>query len=56
MTGMSDGRDATNPAIDDLLSTAAMSDPYTHFGWLRDHDPVHWNARHNSWIVLATTT
>lgn len=36
---------------DDLLSAEATRDPYAYFGRLRDHDPVHWNERHSSWIV-----
>ena len=35
----------------DLLSPEAAADPYAFFGALREHEPVHWNARHRSWVV-----
>jgi cytochrome P450 len=36
---------------DDLLSPAAVADPYTAFGELREHDPVHWSDRYRSWFL-----
>lgn len=43
---------ATSPISDiDLLSAEAIRDPYAFFGQLREHDPVHWNAAHKSWVV-----
>lgn len=43
---------ATSPIADvDLLSAEAIHDPYAIFGELREHDPVHWNAAHKSWVV-----
>ena len=42
----------TAPGHDvDLLSEEATDDPYAFFGALREHDPVHWNARHRSWVI-----
>jgi cytochrome P450 len=35
----------------DLLSPEAVADPYAFFGALREHDPVHWNAAHRSWVI-----
>ncbi len=35
----------------DLLSEQAIADPYTFFSMLREHDPVHWNAAHRSWVI-----
>lgn len=43
---------ATSPIADvDLLSAEAIRDPYAFFGELREHDPVHWNAAHKSWVI-----
>ncbi len=43
---------ATSPIADvDLLSAEAIRDPYAFFGHLREHDPVHWNAAHKSWVI-----
>lgn len=38
---------------DDLLSPAAIADPHSFFRELREHDPVHWSARHRAWIVTG---
>jgi cytochrome P450 len=35
----------------DLLGAKAIADPYSFFGALREHDPVHWNADHRSWVI-----
>jgi len=35
----------------DLLGPEAIADPYRFFGELREHDPVHWNAAHKSWVI-----
>jgi len=35
----------------DLLAPDAVADPYATFGLLREHDPVHWNAAHRSWVI-----
>jgi cytochrome P450 len=35
----------------DLLSAEAVADPYAAFGALREHEPVHYNAAHRSWII-----
>ena len=37
--------------LDDLFAAAAIRDPHAFFGRLRETDPVHWNARHQVWIV-----
>ncbi len=39
------------PIGDDLLSAAAVADPYTYFNQLRERDPVHWNERFSSWVI-----
>ena len=36
---------------DDLLSPAAVADPYPVFEGLREQDPVHWSPRYRSWFV-----
>jgi cytochrome P450 len=41
----------TSLADIDLLSPEAVADPYATFGLLREHDPVHWNAGHKSWVI-----
>ncbi len=35
----------------DLLSPAAVADPYPVFDALREKDPVHWSPRYRSWFV-----
>jgi cytochrome P450 len=35
----------------DLLGAKAIADPYSFIGALREHDPVHWNADHRSWVI-----
>ncbi|HUQ83193.1 MAG TPA: cytochrome P450 [Gemmatimonadaceae bacterium] len=37
--------------LDDLFAADAIRDPHGFFGRLRESDPVHWNARHQVWIV-----
>ena len=37
--------------LDDLFADQAIRDPYAFFGQLRETDPVHWNARHQLWII-----
>jgi len=37
--------------LDHLFADDAIRDPYSFFGRLREIDPVHWNARHELWIV-----
>lgn len=37
--------------LDDLFADDAIRDPYAFFGRIRDTDPVHWNARHQVWII-----
>src|SRR5678815_3156211 len=37
--------------LDDLFAAEAIRDPYAFFGRLRETDPVHWNARHQLWII-----
>ena len=42
----------TGPEVDDdLLSPAAVADPYPVFEALREQDPVHWSPRYRSWFV-----
>ncbi|MGV0834386.1 cytochrome P450 [Mycolicibacterium thermoresistibile] len=35
----------------DLLSPAAIADPYAVYAYLRQHDPVHWSSRHRAWFL-----
>lgn len=35
----------------DLFGAAAIADPYAYFGKLRETDPVHWNSRHELWLI-----
>ncbi|WP_181781178.1 cytochrome P450 [Pseudonocardia pini] len=44
---------ATGPDLQtaDLLSPAAVADPYPLLAELREHDPVHWSERYRSWFV-----
>lgn len=37
--------------VPDLLSAEAVADPYRAFGALREHEPVHYNAPHKSWLI-----
>jgi cytochrome P450 len=41
---------ATAP-VPDLLGPDAVADPYAFFGALREHEPVHHDAVHKSWLV-----
>jgi cytochrome P450 len=34
-----------------LTDPAVLIDPYPALGWLREHDPVHWAAEAQAWIV-----
>ncbi len=36
---------------DDLTTPEVNADPWGYFGWLREHDPVHWNPVFKTWIV-----
>ena len=35
----------------DLQSARNVQDPFPVYGWLRDHDPVHWSEGLNAWVV-----
>jgi cytochrome P450 len=35
----------------DMLSEEAIADPYAFFAVLREHDPVHYNVAHRSWVI-----
>ena len=37
--------------LDDLFADDAIRDPYAFIGRIRETDPVHWNARHQLWII-----
>jgi cytochrome P450 len=37
--------------LDDLFADDAIRNPYAFFGRIRETDPVHWNARHQLWII-----
>ena len=36
---------------DDMFSPEVVADPYTYFGRLREEDPVHWNEKHELWVL-----
>lgn len=36
---------------DDLLAPEVLNDPYPYLAQLREVDPVHWNALHETWVV-----
>lgn len=38
-------------ADDEILSAAAVADPYEYLGRLRSTDPVYWNERYRSWVL-----
>jgi len=35
----------------DLKSEPNVQDPFPLYAWLREHDPVHWSASLNAWVV-----
>ncbi len=35
----------------DFKSEANVQDPFPLYGWLREHDPVHWSESLGSWVV-----
>ena len=35
----------------DPKSWANVQDPFPLYAWLRDHDPLHWSASLNAWVV-----
>ena len=41
------------PHLTDLLSTAAVEDPYVYFGQYRDISPVVWNPQWKGWIFTG---
>jgi pimeloyl-[acyl-carrier protein] synthase len=38
--------------LEDLLRPEALADPYAIYEQLRANDPVHWNPRLDSWMIL----
>ena len=36
---------------DDMFAPDVIADPYTYYGRIRELDPVHWNDRHQVWVV-----
>ncbi len=36
---------------DDLLAPEVIANPYPYLAHLRETDPVHWNAVHESWVI-----
>ena len=43
------------PHLTDLLSPAAIQDPYSYFGQYRDISPVVWNPQWKGWIFTGNT-
>ena len=44
---------ASTAVVDDLLAPSTMQDPHSYFAWLRETDPVHWDAGVRAWIVTS---
>ena len=44
-------RAPTREADHDLKSWQNVQDPFPLYAWLRDHDPLHWSASLNAWVV-----
>lgn len=38
---------------DDLFAPEVIADPYSYFGQLREEDPVHWNEKHEAWLISS---
>jgi cytochrome P450 len=38
---------------EDMFAPNVISDPYTYYGRLREHEPVHWNDLHKVWVVTC---
>jgi cytochrome P450 len=36
---------------DDMFAPGVIADPYAYYGRLREVDPVHWNERHQTWVI-----
>jgi cytochrome P450 len=36
---------------DDMFAPSIIADPYSYYGRLREQDPVHWNAVHDTWVI-----
>jgi cytochrome P450 len=36
---------------DDLMADDVIRDPFTYYRWLRELDPIHWNARWGGWVL-----
>ena len=48
------GNARTNPdVVDDLMAPSTMQDPHSYFAWLRETDPVHWDAGVRAWVVTS---
>ena len=42
---------ATPPCEIDILDPRFYDDPWDAYRWLRDHAPLHWDARNELWVV-----
>jgi cytochrome P450/ferredoxin len=36
---------------DEMYADAVIANPYPYYGHIREVDPVHWNARYETWLV-----
>jgi cytochrome P450 len=36
---------------DNLFAPQVLEDPYSYYGQLREHDPVHWNDDYQTWVI-----
>ncbi|MSP00594.1 MAG: cytochrome P450 [Acetobacteraceae bacterium] len=39
------------PVPNDMFTPDVIADPYSYYGRLREHDPVHWNEKYELWAV-----
>jgi len=43
----------TGQIDDEILAPAAVADPYTYFGALRERAPVYYNERYSAWVITG---
>ena len=43
----------TTAINEDLFAPGVTADPYTYYRRLREEDPVHWNEKHEVWIMTS---
>lgn len=43
--------DPVEPPVIDILDGRLYDDPWQTYRWLRDNDPVHWDAKNELWVI-----